>query len=113
MYLTPFPGSDRKWVVSTGGGTQPRFSRSGRQMFYRDGPRMMAVDVDDSGGNIRLPAPRLLFSTDAAAGALVTIANYDATPSGDFVIMQTAPVPQHISVVLNWAQSLTTQVEHR
>ena len=46
-----------------------------------------------------------------ATGALVTVANYDVTPAGDFVMMQAVPSPQRINVVLNWAQSLATLVK--
>jgi Tol biopolymer transport system component len=54
VYLTPFPQADRKWSVSTRGGTQPRFGRSGRQIFYRDEARLMAVDVEFMGDDVRL-----------------------------------------------------------
>jgi hypothetical protein len=34
------------------------------------------------------------------------VANYDVTPEGDFVMMQTEPTPPRISVVLNWTSVL-------
>jgi DNA-binding SARP family transcriptional activator len=37
IYVVPFPNtSARKWAVSTRGGTEPRWSHSGRELFYRD-----------------------------------------------------------------------------
>ena len=42
-----------------------------------------------------------------------TIANDDVTPSGEFVMMQSTPATPHISVILNWAQSLPALVDRR
>jgi hypothetical protein len=43
----PFPPSGRKWIVSSGGGTQPRWRRDGRALYYlsADGT-MMSVTLD-------------------------------------------------------------------
>ncbi len=35
VYVRPFPGPDRRWPVSTQGGTQPLWSRNGKEIFYR------------------------------------------------------------------------------
>ena len=32
-------------LVSTGGGTEPRWSHSGKELFFKGGGRMMAIDV--------------------------------------------------------------------
>ena len=47
IYVVPFPNtSAAKWAVSTRGGTEPRWSHSGRELFYRDGARnLVAVEV--------------------------------------------------------------------
>jgi serine/threonine-protein kinase len=38
IYVRPFPNTDGgKWLVSTNGGTEPAWARSGRELFYRDG----------------------------------------------------------------------------
>ena len=34
-----------RWLVSTGGGTQPLWARSGRELFYRNGAAVMAVPI--------------------------------------------------------------------
>ena len=48
VYIRPFEGPDRKWQVSTQGGTQPRWSKNGRELVYRNSTRMMAVSVSAS-----------------------------------------------------------------
>src|SRR5262249_3784661 len=45
VYLRPFPGPDRKWPVSTQGGTSPCWNRNGKEIFYRKGNAIMAVEV--------------------------------------------------------------------
>ncbi|HEX9160797.1 MAG TPA: protein kinase [Thermoanaerobaculia bacterium] len=45
IYLSAFPQLGRKWLVSTDGGTKPRFRRDGREIFFRNGDKMVGVDV--------------------------------------------------------------------
>jgi Tol biopolymer transport system component len=46
VYVQPFPNaSDGKWLVSTGGGTEPHWSRDGKELFYFAGQTLMAVPV--------------------------------------------------------------------
>ena len=50
IYVVPFPNpSAAKWAVSTHGGTEPLWSHSGRELFYRDGSRnLVAVEVKNT-----------------------------------------------------------------
>ena len=34
VYVTPFPTGDGKWLVSSNGGSQPRWRADGRELFY-------------------------------------------------------------------------------
>jgi Tol biopolymer transport system component len=47
VYVRPFPNvTDARWLVSTDGGVQPRWSSSGQELFYRGAtPEMVAVDI--------------------------------------------------------------------
>src|SRR5207244_3241821 len=45
IYVQPFPGPGAEELVSTEGGHNPRWSRSGRELFYRDGDKMLAVAI--------------------------------------------------------------------
>jgi serine/threonine-protein kinase len=60
VYLQPFPGPGGKLQVSTDGGTSPRWARSARELFYRNGDKMMAIDIDTRQG-LTAGRPRLLF----------------------------------------------------
>src|SRR5262249_49032752 len=44
VYLRPFPGAERMWQVSTDGGTEPVWNPNGRELFYRNGNKMMVVE---------------------------------------------------------------------
>ncbi len=48
VYLRPYPGPDKKFPVSTQGGSHPRWNPNGKELFYRNGFKMMAVDVSTS-----------------------------------------------------------------
>ena len=111
VYLSPYPAMDRKWTVSTAGGTQPRWSHDGREVFYREGTRMLVVEVTTRGGEVKLSEPRLLFDREFASGGYITIANYDALADGSFVMTESDPGAPRLTVVLNWANLLQRQLE--
>jgi len=46
MYVRPFPGPGGKWQIQTEGGTEAVWARNGRELFYRNGDKMMAVAVE-------------------------------------------------------------------
>ncbi len=45
VYVRPYPGSDRGTLVSRGGGIEQVWSLDGRELYYRNGDRMMAVEI--------------------------------------------------------------------
>src|SRR5262249_8234296 len=64
VYVRSFPVGDPKSIVSKGGGTQPRWSRDGKELFYSaPDRRLMAVTVAVSadGATIDANAPVPLF----------------------------------------------------
>ncbi|MFL5487442.1 MAG: hypothetical protein ACJ8AJ_03065, partial [Gemmatimonadaceae bacterium] len=50
IYVVPFPNTRAgKWQISTGGGTEPVWSHSGSELFYRDASgNLVAVEVNTS-----------------------------------------------------------------
>ena len=64
VYVRPFPGPGGPVIpVSTQGGTQPRWSRNGKELFYRTENRMMVVDVTDTLRSDALATARALRPT--------------------------------------------------
>jgi Tol biopolymer transport system component len=105
VYVRPYPARDRKWQVSTQGGEEPIWSHDGKELFYRNGRRMMAAAVNLSGEFTSSP-PRLLFE-----GPYVNIGgiSYDVTPDGQrFLLLEATPQEPvtHLNVVLNWFEEV-------
>jgi eukaryotic-like serine/threonine-protein kinase len=103
IYVRLFGGPDRRWQVSSGGGTQPVWNPNGKEIFYRIADRMMAVGVTADGDELRLAAPQQLFARAYAYGAGITIANYDVTQDGQrFVMVRDDTTVGRLRVILNW-----------
>jgi len=67
VYVQPFPGRGGKWQVSTDGAFTLRWARSGRELFYRSGNRVMVVDVSST-PTFKAGTPKLLFEGRHAQG---------------------------------------------
>ena len=48
VYVRPQPGPGGRRTVSTGGGSEPIWSANGQELFYRNGPQVLAVPVETS-----------------------------------------------------------------
>jgi Tol biopolymer transport system component len=115
VYLRTFsgPSPGRRLAVSTLGGLQPRWNRNGKELFYRNGNKMMVVDVSTS-PELVLSPPRQLFEQRYAFGPSVTTPNYDVTPDGEsFVMVKDESGSGRLNVVLNWFDELTRLVAKR
>jgi hypothetical protein len=109
VYVQPYPGSGERYVISTEGGGEPAWSRNTNELFYRDGDRMMAVDIQTS--PFRASRPRLLFTGHYLHTERRT--EYDVTPNGEFVMVNGAPGDEHptqLSLLMNWFDELKAKV---
>jgi serine/threonine-protein kinase len=108
IYVTSFPQPGGRLQISTEGGTQPAWAPSGAELFYRNGRKMMAVDIATE-PELTPANPRLLFEGRYHQASSYG-RNYDITPDGQLFIMvkpaapETAPTQLH--VVLNWSEEL-------
>ena len=113
VYIRPFPGPGAKGQVSTEGGTNPVWARSGREIFYRSDDKMLAVSIEAQPA-LGLSKPRLLFEErllrEEEGG--VGFAQYDVAPDGEHFVMirEIGSLAGRIHVVLNWAEELKQQV---
>jgi hypothetical protein len=110
VYVRAFPGPGGKWQISNDGGLQPVWARSGREIFYRNGDKMMAVPVDTESA-FQAGRPIQLFERKFAL-PLLFIAEYDVAPDGEhFVMLQDTEFwPTQIHIVQNWFEELKTRV---
>jgi len=107
VYVQPYPGPGEKWQISTDGGKEPVWNRNGRELFYRNGNRMMAVDVMTQ-PTLSAGKARLLFEGQYRSTNL-SLPRYDVTPDGQLFLLakqsERATAPQ-INIVLNWFEEL-------
>jgi Tol biopolymer transport system component len=60
VYVRPFPGPGGKWQISTDGGLFPKWSRNGKELFYRTADsKIMVVTYTASGDSFRADKPQL------------------------------------------------------
>ena len=65
IYVRPFPGLDRKWQVSTGGGAEPHWREDGAQLIFFKTPwavEGVSVLEENSGLEFSTPFPVANFS---------------------------------------------------
>ena len=105
VYVDRFPDRGQKLQVSLAGGSRPRWSRDGEEIYFRQGPRMMAVEVT-TGDRFSAGKPFELFSGLYLASSEKW--DYDVAPDGRFIMIKTPDEdrPREIHVVLNWFQEL-------
>jgi serine/threonine-protein kinase len=111
IYVMAFPNAGGRWQISTEGGTEPLWARNGRELFYRSGEKMMAVDIGTQ-PTFAARKPRLLFES-AAYERVSTTPNYDVSLDGQRFLMVEASEQQsapQINVVLNWFDELKQKV---
>jgi hypothetical protein len=78
VYVQAFPRPGGKWQVSTDGGGEPVWARNGRELFYRNGYRLMVVPVQT--GPVFTPGKaQVLFEWPYEAMDGIR-PNYDVTP---------------------------------
>ena len=86
------------------------WSLRGGELFYKNGNRMMAVEVRTS-PTFEASTPRVLFETDLPERVPGDPSRYGVTPDGRFLV--TAPAPNaeneekpEIHVIVNWLETL-------
>ncbi|MCG6955902.1 MAG: hypothetical protein LJF04_07915, partial [Gemmatimonadetes bacterium] len=110
IVVAPFPALTPTRVVSHGGGTEPRWARDGRTLFYRNGDRFMAVPVSP-GPTLEFGPSQEMFSASGYRAAR-NRQEYDVAPDGrHFVMIRNLP-DTSIAVVYveNWLPELLAKV---
>jgi eukaryotic-like serine/threonine-protein kinase len=107
VYVAPFPGPGGKWLISTAGGSLPRWRHDGTEIFYLDlDNNLMAAAVNEKEGSFDVGGVKPLFGTHAAQGGRY---RYDVSADGQRFLINTVPeqtASAPITVVLNWTAGL-------
>jgi hypothetical protein len=106
VFLQSFPPGRDRWQVSTTGGSAPQWRADGKELFYLQGERMMAVDVKVVGSRLVAGVPHELFKAP-----FVTAGRNFFVPSGDgekfLAVLRVEQVSSpSITVELNWMSRL-------
>jgi len=117
VYVVSYPSLGGKVLVSNDGGTEPRWARSGRELFYRNGDKMMAVDIQTTPA-LRAGAPQSLFEGHYFEGRTLAgdyRASYDVSPDGKRFLMLKPVAGQNagsgqLHIVVNWFEELRRRV---
>jgi Tol biopolymer transport system component len=109
VYVVPFPKTGAaKWVVSTHGGSQPQWSHSGKELFYRDASgNFVAVEVRTTPTFSAGRSATLFPATGFASFQYRP--QYDVAPGDQrFLMIRPLPAsgPDQLIVVENWFEEL-------
>jgi eukaryotic-like serine/threonine-protein kinase len=109
IYVRPFPGPGGKVQISTEGGVQPVWARNGRELFYRNGDKMMSAAIE-ARPMLSAAKPELLFEGHYEPGIFPFEPNYDVSPDGKRFLMvkgsEQESAATQLNVVLNWSDEL-------
>jgi Tol biopolymer transport system component len=116
VYVQPFSGPGPKVQISRDGGFDPVWRRSGGELYYRTGGKMMVVSIRTS-PRLEVSPPKELWKdtySDGVASSCgmpgVSSSNYDVTADGQRFLMvrddDANVAATRVVVVLNWVQEL-------
>jgi serine/threonine-protein kinase len=104
IYVKAFPLTAERWKISIDGGSEPVWSQAGNEIFYRNGDKMMSVEVKTA-AEFTASAPRLLFAGNYRHGVTFR-PDYDVASDGKRFLMvrgsEQPPTAAQITLVPNW-----------
>ncbi|MGE3841775.1 MAG: protein kinase [Vicinamibacterales bacterium] len=108
VYVQSFPNpSDGKWLISRGGGSEPHWSRDGKELFYFAGQTLMAVPITllptfSNGSPVRL------FDAPVQPWFINDSDRSQVGPDGKFLLLvpSGSSTPPSLDVVVNWPMLL-------
>ena len=112
VFVMSFPDGHTRLLVSRGGGTEPRWAHSGRELFFENGGRLMSAAVG-AGSTLAASEPKPLFSLAGFRRAR-NRPQYDVA-AGDrrFLMIKDAAAPPIPPVVLveHWFPELRARLK--
>lgn len=107
VYARSYPGPGGKVQVSNDGGHEPAWSRDGKELFYRSGPKMIGVSVGP-GPSSDFGKPVTIFeNNDFYSEPNLERRLYDVAPDGTrFVMLRAiaAGSPPQLRVLTGWTE---------
>ncbi len=113
VYVTPFPDRRSVWQISQAGGSNPRWRRDGKELYYLAvDSKLMAAEVNGSSSIFQMGAARPLFQVMLKTGAsrldlgpTSGQISYDSAPDGMWFVVNSPPlgIPPPVTLITNWA----------
>jgi Tol biopolymer transport system component len=115
VYVQPYPGPGERRQISVEGGSQPAWSRDGRELFFTTNPdaesrnvRLLAVDIKTTPTftagvpkllpvAVRFSSPSRSYDVSSDSKHFITVRDKDPEP---------VPQPAQIVIVQNWTEEL-------
>ena len=91
VYVRPFPGPGPAVQISTDGGSEPVWARSGDELFYRNGDKMIAASIRLL-PETQVRNRQVLFEAPYVHGRRQP-ANFDVSPDGRFIMVKDVGQP--------------------
>jgi eukaryotic-like serine/threonine-protein kinase len=112
IWVATFPDpSNGKWLISRGGGVEPRWSHDGDELFYFSGQKLMRTAVTASAAFAWSP-PTALFDAPIVAGYSNDSHRWQVSPDGKRFLLITPASEAFatpIDVIVNWPGLLQRQ----
>jgi serine/threonine-protein kinase len=109
VWVRPYPGPGTAARVSSNGGSEPQWSRNGRELYFLAGTDTIMTVAAIPGPEFAFKAPIALFSTQFAIAPQPP--SYDIAPDGRFLFVQGEnPRLASMVVVVNWFEALRRRV---
>jgi eukaryotic-like serine/threonine-protein kinase len=109
VYVASFPEGGGKREIFADGGETPRWRADGKELYFTQAGKLMAVDMDTTGLALEVGRPQALFEVLVLAPALGTRSTYAVSRDGQRFLFNTwdsgaALTP--ITLVVNWPATL-------
>jgi eukaryotic-like serine/threonine-protein kinase len=105
VYVVAYGGGQGKWQVSTNEGSQPQWSRDGKELYFaNDISRVLSVvPVKEANGALEFGAAQALVTTPATQQFI-----YDVSPDGKKILLNivSQQVSQSVTVITNFPAGL-------
>jgi eukaryotic-like serine/threonine-protein kinase len=111
IVVQPFPGPGGRVQVSSGGGSEPVWSRDGKRLFYRANGHLMAARIAPGQG-FAIAGRDTLF-VDTFQFAPNPHANYDVMADGTHFVFLKAASEGNMIVVTNWNAAVRARMASR
>lgn len=108
VWVTRFPPGGTRWQITTDGGGDPSWAPSGLELYYRNGNRLMAAQIDTTAG-VRVRSRRVALEPFEPP----QYDDFDIHPNlRTLVVVQPVPESQRrdVVVVVNWFTELRRSV---